>query len=99
MKRNFSILLALVLVLTFSLVTAVPVSAATTYTVDDDWQIGAPPYAEDTDGDNDFATIQAAINAASSGDTVYVRSGTYYEHVTIGKSLTLQGRGQGYHHY
>ncbi|MCK4362566.1 MAG: right-handed parallel beta-helix repeat-containing protein [Dehalococcoidia bacterium] len=87
--------MALAMVLVFSLAAVVvpagPAMAATTYTVDDDWQIGAPPYAEDTDGDNDFATIQAAINAASSGDTVYVRSGTYYEHVTIGKSLTLQG--------
>ena len=37
-----------------------------------------------------FATIQAGINAVSSGGTVHVASGTYSEHITIGKSLTLQ---------
>ncbi len=36
-------------------------------------------------------TIQAAVGKASSGDTINVAAGTYYEHVTIGKSLTLAG--------
>ena len=91
--RKIAILgiVALMLVMGLAVVTAVPAMAATTYTVDDDWQIGVPPYAEDTDGDTDFATIQAAVNAATSGDTVYVRSGIYYEHVTIDKALTLHG--------
>lgn len=40
---------------------------------------------------DDYPTIQQAVNAAAPSDTVFVRSGTYYEHVTIGKSLTLQG--------
>ena len=40
---------------------------------------------------DDYPTIQQAIDAASSSDTVYVCSGTYYEQVTIGKSLTLEG--------
>jgi parallel beta-helix repeat protein len=39
----------------------------------------------------DYATVQAAINAASSGDTIYVFSGTYYEHVRINKSVSLIG--------
>jgi len=40
---------------------------------------------------DDYPTIQGAVNAANSGDTVYVRAGTYYEHVTIDKSISLIG--------
>ena len=40
---------------------------------------------------DDYSTVQQAIDASSAGDTVYVRIGTYYEHVTIGKQLTLEG--------
>jgi parallel beta-helix repeat protein len=40
---------------------------------------------------DDYPTIQQAVNAAHAGDTVYIRSGTYYEHVVIDKSLILQG--------
>ncbi len=51
--------------------------------------LGATVYVPD-----DYSTIQAAVNAAGAGDTVYVRAGTYYEHVTIGKFLTLQGENR-----
>jgi pectin methylesterase-like acyl-CoA thioesterase len=36
-----------------------------------------------------LATIQAAINAAGSGETVRVVAGTYPERVVIAKNLTL----------
>lgn len=95
MKRVFSILFALALVVGFSVVTAAPVAAATTYTVDDNWQVGSPPYAEDTDADTDFATIQAAIDASSSGDTINVAGGTYIETVTLpNHSLNIIGAGK-----
>jgi parallel beta-helix repeat protein len=39
----------------------------------------------------DYSTIQQAINAASSGDTVLVSVGVYNGNITIGKSLILMG--------
>lgn len=40
---------------------------------------------------DDFVTIQAAINNASDGDTVFVCNGTYYENVVVNKTIMLVG--------
>lgn len=40
-----------------------------------------------------FPSIQAAINAASSGNTIKVLPGTYTEQVSINKNLILTGSG------
>src|SRR5271156_2586744 len=42
-----------------------------------------------------YTTIQAAVNAAAAGATVYVCSGTYPEQVTITKNLTVLGTANG----
>jgi parallel beta-helix repeat protein len=42
----------------------------------------------------DFSSIQGAINAAKLGDTVYVRSGHYYEHVLANKGIKLLGENK-----
>ena len=38
-----------------------------------------------------YSTIQSAVTAASSGDTIHVCAGTYPEQVLITKSLNLSG--------
>ena len=41
-----------------------------------------------------YSTIQSAVDAASSGDTILVASGTYGDCVDLkGKDLTLTGAG------
>ena len=42
-------------------------------------------------GPGNYTTIQSAIDDANPGDSVYVYSGTYYESITIFKTLSLIG--------
>jgi parallel beta-helix repeat protein len=41
-----------------------------------------------------FPTIQEAINNAYNGDTIFVRSGTYYENVVVNKMVSLVGEDE-----
>jgi parallel beta-helix repeat protein len=41
---------------------------------------------------DEYPTINAAVNQASAGDTILVKSGVYHENVQISKSLTLEGQ-------
>lgn len=43
---------------------------------------------------SEYATIQAAVDAAQSGDTIRVSPGTYFEHLVINsKSITIESTG------
>ncbi len=86
MKPNFkSIIIVVILVISiFPLVIELgsdhsTVEAATIY-VDDD-------------GQANYTTIQAAINAAISGDTIEVWAGTYNENLNVNKQVNLVGNG------
>lgn len=50
---------------------------------------GARTYIVDDDGFANHRTIGEAVAAASSGDTIYIKPGTYSEEVLLNKTLTL----------
>lgn len=47
-----------------------------------------------SDGSGDYTTISAAVSAASDGDTIYIKDGTYTETVVINKYLHLVGQSK-----
>ncbi|HII80445.1 MAG TPA: DUF3344 domain-containing protein, partial [Methanosarcina sp.] len=80
MKRLLLILCITALMCMTSL--AVPVSAATLTVA--------------ADGTGDYTSLSAALNAASSGDTIYIQRGEYSEtkSITISKTnITIKGEG------
>jgi parallel beta-helix repeat protein len=42
----------------------------------------------------DYSTIQEAINHANEEDMIFVRNGTYYEHVVVDKTVSLIGESK-----
>jgi parallel beta-helix repeat protein len=43
---------------------------------------------------DDYLTIQEAINNANERDTIFVRNGTYHEHVLVDKTVSLTGENK-----
>lgn len=48
----------------------------------------------DVDGGAHYSSIQEAIDNANDGDTIFVYNGTYKEHLTIDKFITLIGENK-----
>jgi len=85
-KMRLSATLMMILYLTSTAAIAIQVNAdPTTLYVDDD---GGTPYT----------TIQAAVDASSDGDTIYVYAGVYGESVSVVgfTSLTIKAEGAGH---
>ena len=87
-KKFLPVLFALVLVLSFSLATAMPATAQ-----GNTWYVATT--GSDTTGDgsqgNPWRTIQHAIGQAVASDTISVAAGTYTENVEVDRQLTLTG--------
>jgi hypothetical protein len=52
---------------------------------------GGTSFAPVTNGGSSYASIQAAINAATNSDTIIVKPGIFTEAIVINKQLTLHG--------
>jgi parallel beta-helix repeat protein len=63
---------------------------------DEPLEIQPRTWIVDDDGPADFSSIQQAIDSplVNDGDTIFVYNGTYYEHVTISKSISLIGENR-----
>ena len=57
--------------------------------------VSAATLTVDDSGGAGYTSIQAAINATSTGDTILVYSGTYAEQVAVNKQLILIGVDNG----
>ena len=57
--------------------------------------VSATTWYVDDSGGADFTAIQDAVNAASPGDTVRVRDGTYREVLAIDRQVTLEAVNRG----
>jgi pectin methylesterase-like acyl-CoA thioesterase len=57
--------------------------------------VSATTYIVDDDGTTGYTTIQSAINAATSGDTIEVMSGTYEitEQINVNIHISIVGDG------
>jgi parallel beta-helix repeat protein len=90
--KNIGIVFMLVTAgfLGFLILTPELVSAGTIIYVDDD-NVGGP---WDGSPANPFNLIQDGIDAAVSGDTVYVFNGTYAENVIVNKTVNLLGENR-----
>jgi parallel beta-helix repeat protein len=83
MRSAFALILVGILLVGFTLIQPIKICEASGNTI----------YVDDSGGAN-YTTIKEAIEAAYSGDTIYVYNGIYNENFEISKSLTLTGENR-----
>ena len=59
------------------------------YAISPTMLIATEIYVDDSGG-SDYTTIQAAVTAATAGDTIIVKDGTYTENIDVTKQLVIQ---------
>ncbi len=59
------------------------------------WKVSPNSLGACTAADPNCASLSAAIQAATRGDTIVIAPGTYIENVTVNKNLTIIGAGVG----
>jgi nitrous oxidase accessory protein len=82
MKKRIVTILVIILLMFSSLVIVFPVEAV---------KISGNTFYVGGNGPGNYSKIQDAIDNASDGDTIYVYSGFYQEHLYIHKSIILKG--------
>ena len=55
--------------------------------------VGGETIIVDSSGSGDYNSIQEAIDAAGTGDSIYVWDGKYFENIVLSKSISLVGNG------
>jgi len=97
-KIIISLLTTLILLSSFSVTVAISVkteiSLFNNNKKSDDLIHPTIDFYVDDDGGADYTKIQDAINQSSDGFTIFVYNGTYYENITINKSITLIGENK-----
>jgi parallel beta-helix repeat protein len=68
--------------------------SGTNWHIIDNFVVSIDPIADTITVPDDFLSIQEAINHANEGDTIFVRNGTYYEHVVVDKTVSLLGENR-----